>query len=167
MTRSLTAARLRSLLDYDPETGLFRWRVKLRGGKRADIGSVAGYADAGRGYWVIYIDGRQYRAHRLAWLHVKGQWPPRGLDHEDTDKQNNSWSNLRLCTQSQNTANSKRSKRNTTGFKGACVYGNRFQAQIKKHGKRIHLGTFDTAQDAHAAYVDAAKRLFGEFARAQ
>jgi hypothetical protein len=84
----LTAERLRELLTYDPETGLFVWRVNRRGNPRA--GDVAGSYD-GQGYLRKSIDDRDYRAHSLAWLHTKGEWPPIGIDHIDTIKWRCPW----------------------------------------------------------------------------
>jgi hypothetical protein len=99
----LTANRLREVLDYNSETGVFTWRVALR--PRMKIGTVAGWLDE-RGYRRVRIDARPYLAHRLAWLWMTGEWPSGRLDHRDGDPGNNCWSNLREAMQSQNSANS-------------------------------------------------------------
>ena len=89
---SLTAARLRELLHYNPDDGLFRWRVA---GPKRVVGAPAGSRQR-IGYIVIRVDGRLHYAHRLAWLHTTGAWPAASIDHIDGDKGNNRWVNLRL-----------------------------------------------------------------------
>lgn len=165
----LTQERLKELLDYSPETGLFYWKVE-RGGKH--VGAVAGCTKGDFGYIIIGLDNRLYRAHQLAWFWMTGEWPSRFIDHRDTNKSNNRWRNLRLATKSQNMANMPAPIHNTSGLKGASryragdSYGKPWQASISKDKKTFHLGHFATAAEAHVAYVSAAKRLFGEFARA-
>ena len=157
----LTAERLRELLHYDPVTGVFTWRLR-RG--RIMTGSVAG-ALGSQGYVEIRIDYQLHLAHRLAWIYMTGSWPTHTIDHRDLDRGNNTWSNLREATYSQNNCN--RRGRNRTGFKGVRKHGDRFCAQISVSGVYRHLGVFDTRDSAHAAYVAAAKLRFGEYARAQ
>jgi len=154
----LTRERLRELLHYDDETGVFRWWKRV--GDEIRLGEVAGYVE-------IHIHGRYYGAHQLAWMHVKGRWCRPMVDHRDGNSTNNRWSNLRRATPSQNTANSRRSRLNTSGYKGVSWYrrSGRWLAVIGKHGRLIYLGLFDTPEAAHAAYVEAARKLFGEFAR--
>lgn len=164
----LTAERLRELLIYDPLTGVFTWRVSRRHKTRA--GSIAGSL-CSRGYRDIQIDGISYRAHRLAWLYVHGEWPPSDLDHKDTVHDHNWIDNLRPATNSQNRANTRREIRNTSGFKGVSRYtrrcGVRWRAYIQKDGKMVHLGSFLAPELAHAAYTAAAQQMFGEFARTE
>jgi hypothetical protein len=163
----LTQERLKELLSYDPLTGVFLWRVD-RGGKKA--GDVAGCRK--RTYTVISVDDRIYRAHLLAWLYMTGKWPNPFVDHRDLDKHNNIWTNLREATKSQNMANVGLIKSNKSGLKGVSryrageSYGKPWQSHIQKDGKVMHLGHFATKEEAHVAYVIAAERLFGEFARA-
>lgn len=159
----LTAERLRSLLSYCRLTGEFRWRVaKDRSIKPGDL---AGNMRP-NGYVIIGIDGRYYVAHRLAWLHVTGEWPKSQLDHRDLNKSNNRFVNLREATMSQNCANKRCQSNNLCGVKGVTRVGGRYYARIRKHGILHHLGSFATAEEAGAAYLQAAHRLFGEFARA-
>jgi hypothetical protein len=151
----LTRARLRDLLHYDPRTGEFRRRKSSR--KNGRTGYVA---------TLITIDGQFYPAHQLAWLYMTGRWGRPMIDHRDGDPANNRWANLRLATRSQNAANKRRPQHNTSGFKGVsrCASG-KWRARVSKNGRAIHLGRYSTPQAAHDAYVAAARKLFGEFAR--
>lgn len=160
----LTQERLKHLLEYDPDTGVFRRAVALRGCK---IGEVAG-AVHNKGYIKIGVDHRRYFAHRLAWLYVHGTWPPEEVDHINRDCADNRMANLRLASKGQNKWNSRKHIDNAGNRKGA--YFNKvlkkWEAKIMKDRKRYYLGLFDTEEQAHAAYVAKAKELFGEFARA-
>jgi HNH endonuclease len=163
----ITQERLKELLSYDPLTGVFLWRVD-RGGKRA--GETAGCKK--RTYTMISVDDELYRAHHLAWFYMTGEWPEPFVDHRDLNKHNNVWTNLRLATKSQNQANIGLIKSNKSGLKGVSryrageAYGKPWQAQIQKDGKTIYLGHFATKEEGHAAYLMAAQKIFGEFARA-
>lgn len=166
-TPELTAAQLRELLDYDPETGVFRWRVT--NSNRAVAGKEAGCIETRRNtrYRTIPLRGRRYYAQRLAWLYMTGEWPEHIVDHRDGEGLNNRWENLRQATEAQNARNARRHRDNTTGLKG--VHFNRqlgrFQANIHADGVSHHLGLFDTAEEAGEAYANAAQRLHGPFAR--
>jgi hypothetical protein len=165
----LTADRLRQVLSYDSATGLFVWRVHLPW-SRGHAGNIAGRPMTGgraAGYIRIKIDGRDYLAHRLAWLYVHGVWPSLKLDHKNRNRGDNRFANLRQATDSQNAANRPHTKRNKTGYKGVSRYKDtdRYQAFIQVSRRNVWLGTFDTAEEAHAAYLDAARARFGEFAR--
>jgi hypothetical protein len=160
---ALTQERLKELLHYDPETGVFTWiGTKAR---RIANGDEAG--SVRERYRIINIDYKPTGAHRLAWLYVYG-YAPSLIDHKDGDGLNNSITNLRECTDTQNKQNSKRPAHNKTGFKGVSWHSARqaFRATINVRRKQIHLGFFSSAQDAHDAYVAKARELFGEFARA-
>ena len=158
----LTAHEVRKLLDYDPETGLFRWRhredVRPRWNTRY-AGTVAGTLWRSRarnktGYIMIVIRCRSYRAHRLAWLYMTGEWPEDEIDHRNQNGTNNRWRNLRAATQSQNKANVPSRSHNRLGIKGVReVPSGRFVAAIKVPGRRRYLGTFDTAEEAHQTYA--------------
>jgi hypothetical protein len=168
MAEKLNAERLRGLLAYTAETGLFTWKVRpgpSRGaGERAGVRTAAGYIQ-------IKIDQRCYRAHRLAWLWMTGEWPPAEIDHKNLDKADNRWGNLRSATRGQNQANNY--TKNNVGLKGVSrlpdlpgyVRRNPYQAVIVSKGRKQHLGMFATAQEAHEAYAAAARAAHGEFAR--
>jgi hypothetical protein len=154
--------RLKQVIDYDPETGIFRW---VEVGKMRRPGDAAGSVSS-HGYWLVGIDGTNHYGHRLAYLFMTGEEPATRIDHINLDTLNNRWSNLRLATAAQNAANSKRRKDNSTGFRGVYRLKGRFAAKIIVGGKQIHLGTFSDPAEAGAAYHVAAQRYFGEFARA-
>lgn len=160
----LTVERLRELLDYDPETGVFTWRC--RRANRPFEGRIAGSTHK-RGYVVLKIEGKSVLAHRAAWAHYYGAWPEHDLDHQDTDKTNQRISNLRPATDIENGYNRRTKKDNTSGYKGVSVHTQtgRWQARIVVNKKRMWLGFFDTAEEAHAAYVRAAQMYHGEYAR--
>jgi hypothetical protein len=161
----LTRARLRELLHYDPATGEFRWLKRVSRPTR--VGDAAGALEI-NGYRKITIEGRQYRAHHLAWLYMTGQWRSGLIDHRDGDRSNNRWDNLRRATASQNCANRRLPRNNKCRLKGVTrTESHRWRAGIHKNGRRRHLGIFSTPEAAHAAYVAAARKLFGEFARAE
>jgi hypothetical protein len=173
----LTLAYLKGVLDYDPETGIFTWRERrlemfdnskksaaraCSSWNRRFAGRFAGTPDKD-GYIVIVVQYRQYKAHRLAWFYMKGEWPADEIDHWDLDVANNKWLNLREATGSQNHANL--SSIGSTGFKGVTAKGKKFYVRIKKNGETHCLGTFDRAEEAAVRYDDAATAMFGEFAR--
>lgn len=163
--KTLTQARLKERLKYDPETGVFTWAASPHG--RHPVGSIAGTIDA-QGYQAIKIDRKTYKAHRLAWLFMTGEWPQDEMDHKDTVRLNNAWANLRAATHSQNQANSKRPKNNTSGVKGVWWHKKRqrWRAAIGRNGKTYSLGDFKSISAAKEAYAKAASAAFGEFARA-
>lgn len=160
----LTQERLKQLLDYNPETGVFTWAV--RRGNALNIGSTAGSLDR-NGYLQIETGNKLYLSHRLAWFYMTGVWPALQVDHINRNKSDNRWANLRLATHGQNHSNSVRPSNNTTGFKGVGKKGGKWYAQIVFNKKHKHLGTFSTPEAAHAAYCAAAHEVFGEFARTE
>ena len=160
----LTAERLREVLAYDPETGAFSWKV-ARGPNRA--GGPAGNVNKVIGYLQIRIDYVLYYGQRLAWLYMTGAWPGKDIDHRDADKTNNRFENLREATMSQNIANSGMFAHNKSGLKGVSWYkpSGKWCAKIKIMQKSYNLGYFDCPAAAHFAYIIAADKAFGEFAR--
>ena len=160
----LTQELLRSLLRYDPETGLFTW-LDYRG-RFSRVGERAG-GPGNHGYWRIWIDGRFYLAHRLAWLYMTGEWPVGRIDHASGDPTDNRWRNLRSATASQNRANSRLAKNNLLGVKGVRLHRNgQYEARIRVNKRLIYLGCFRTIEAAKAVYDAAAREHFGHFAKA-
>lgn len=164
----LTAERLREALDYDAETGVFRWRE--RPGKKSLntrlAGKIAGTLDD-EGYRSVYLFGRIYKAHRLAWLHAHGRWPCGVIDHVNRIPDDNRLANLREASMSQNQHNRGANKNNPSGCKGVCwdPKKRKWRARIAVNGREISIGRFSDLAEAHRAYAAAAKRLHGEFAR--
>lgn len=159
----LSATFVRSILDYDPETGIFRWKrrhdIKQRSQNATPPGSIASSRQ-------IMINGRQYRSSRLAWLVMTGEWPDE-VDHRDLDESNNRFVNLRAATHGEAMRNRGIYATNTSGYKGASLNRKtgRWRGYIYINKKQIWLGTFDTPEAAHAAYCAAAQKIHGEFAR--
>lgn len=159
----LTAQRLRELLNYDPETGLFTRKFKTT---KAAAGAIAG-GFTGDKYWIIGVDGRRCLAHRLAWLYVYGCAPTYGLDHINGNRADNRISNLRDVPQlvnSQNRHAAKKGRKNDLplGVNRALDLVTRpYTATIWISGERKHLGYFPTPEDAHDAYLKA-KRIHHE-----
>lgn len=153
------AARLRELLHYDPQTGVFTWRVSKG---RARQGSAAGSPDKNL-HVLITIDGVRYAAHRLAWLYVHGVWPVSEIDHRIG--RSNAIANLREASHSLNMQNLRAPMRRKNrsapylGVRRADTKSDRWQATISVGGKFRHLGTFDTPTAAHAAYLAAKRQL--------
>jgi len=147
-------AELQAAFEYDPETGIFT-HTHWKGG-RASAGSVAGAIRAD-GYVEIKHKMVVYKAHRLAWLMGHGVDPCElCVDHRDRNPTNNSLSNLRLCTHKQNRSN--------TAGKGWAERNGRYRAYVGGENKLIHLGTYDTPEEAHAIYAAKAVELRGEWA---
>lgn len=158
----IDAAELRELLHYDPDTGLFTWLVDAN--HKVKAGTVAGALEA-TGYVRIYVKGKPYKGHRLAWLYMTGEWPSDILDHKDRNRANNRWRNLREATRGQNRANSRANGNSRTGLKGVRRHGSKFEAQINSNGVKVYLGIYDTPDEAAAIYRLAARDMHGEFAR--
>lgn len=159
---ALTQERLKELLTYSPETGVFHW-LESRGSIRA--GAVAG-CNCADGYTRIRLDGVMYLAQRLAWFYVKGEWPTQLVDHENMDKSDNRWGNLRECSKSENARNAKTHSDAGNRFKGVSRSSSgRWAARICIDRQNIHLGNHDSPALAAAAYDNAARKLHGAFAR--
>jgi hypothetical protein len=162
----LTRERVLAVLRYDPETGLFWWRDRgaAPNFKRKLLARPAGCLS--NGYVRIQIDGLAVLAHRLAWLVMTGVMPDVEVDHRNLIRNDNRWKNLRLATSAQNRQNTRARRGNRCGLKGVSRNNRGWKALIQHDKKQHYLGTFDNAEEAHAAYAAAAERLHGEFARA-
>lgn len=157
-----------SLLSYEPETGLFRWMVvRQTTGRKIQPGEIAGTPNYG--YVAIKALGRLWRAHRLAWLFMTGELPPKGqeIDHINGNRADNRWANLRCVAKAQNMWNAKRPVTNVSGVKGVSWVAERGQwlARITVNGRKIHLGQFDDKERAIAARKQGERQYHGEFAR--
>ncbi len=160
----ISAARLKKCLRYNKRTGTFTW---ITSSAVRAAGSIAGSLHSS-GYIHIKIKNRSYKAHRLAWLYVTGKWPREDVEHRNRCKNDNRWRNLRLTNDSLNQANTSLRVDNTSGGKGIHVRENgKYRVRIQVRTKRISLGDFTSLDAATTAYIVAAKKHFGEFARVQ
>jgi len=158
----ITQDRLKALMRYDPETGVFRWRARPKY-TRLRAGDIAGSVN-GDGYLHTKIGGECYKMHRLAFLYMTGEFPPDSIqiDHIDQNRHNNRWSNLRLATPEQNAVNTRQVS-NRTGYRGVVARGDKFYAQTRLSGRVKYLGTFDSAEAAHAAWAKAVIAVRGPY----
>jgi len=145
-------------LSYDPETGVFRWKIR-RKGRRFD--APVGHLNAG-GYLVARISGIDYYLHRIAMAFSYGEWPPSHTDHVNGDKSDNRLVNLRAVTPSVNGQNRRGAKKNNKhGLIGVSYFKQtgRYSAQIHINRKKIHLGYYATAELANSAYKKAKTKI--------
>lgn len=161
----ISRERLHEVLSYDPNTGIFRRKVRPRR-SHIQIGDKAGSIYPA-GYRYINIDGVPYRAIRLAWLYVYGEPLPAEIDHKNTIKDDDRIENLRPVTTSQNQANRPPPRNNTSGIKGVQWQPSRqrWAAFITIRGKAKGLGRFFTREEAAEAYRRASVAAFGEYSR--
>ena len=152
----LTFSDLNALLAYDPISGILTWKVS-RG--RAKAGSVVGTLDSD-GYLIFQAKGANLKVHRVAFLLMTGKWPEGLIDHENRIRSDNRWGNLRDASNSVNQQNKVSAYINSkSGLLGVHQYGDKFRAQISRKGVRILIGTFDTPEQAHSAYLEEKKKL--------
>ncbi|MDH0157327.1 HNH endonuclease [Stutzerimonas stutzeri] len=152
--------KLVEIMHYSPETGVFTRRKKVN-----QMPTEAGSTDK-QGYRRIHLLGKVYRAHRLAWFYLTGEWPSAEIDHINGDRSDNRISNLRQCTHQQNNHNQPIRRNNRSGVKG--VHWDRrlqkWHAQVCLNFKVHHVGHFDDLSEAALAVMDQRKKLHGEFA---
>lgn len=153
---------LRERLDYDPASGLFRWKKRLGGPVK--VGTVAGSLNS-EGYRFIAINYVDYRAAYLAWFWMTGNWPSQIIDHRNGIRSDDRFENLRLATKPQNGQNMKIRRDNSSGFKGVSRARKGWQAYLTHNRHRLWLGVFESPQMAGAIRNWAAEMLHGEFAR--
>ena len=174
---------LRQLLRYEPDTGKLFWLPRTPAHFEDTCGRTKEHACAiwnaryaGReamtavnnsGYRSGSVGGVGTSAHRAVWALESGAWPCFDVDHINGDRSDNRIGNLREATRSQNLANAGVRSDNTSGLKGASWERRRkrWKANITEQGRQRHLGYYDTAEEAHAAYCQAARLAFGGFSR--
>lgn len=158
----LTYDEARRLFHYDPDTGNLSWAVGVSNRK---IGDRAGKDAPQWGYRHIRVANREYMEHRVIWLWMTGDWPPSEIDHRNCDGRDNRWANLRLASPSQNQANTRRRRDNTSGAKGVIRMRSKWAARITYNGRNIYIGTYASVAEAQQAYATKATALRGSFAR--
>lgn len=173
MRSDFSAEYLRSILNYDSETGFFTWKIRSDAEDRWNTkhaGNRAG-GPCTFGHIQITINNVLYLAHRLAWLYIVGEWPLHEIDHKDLNPANNTWSNLRTAENGQNQRNVGPLSSNAYGLKS--VYKRKasenrrkpWVAHIRIDGRQKTLGYYHTAEEAQIVYARAAQHYYGEFAR--
>ena len=163
---AITAKRLRRLLHYNPDTGIWT-RIAIRKGYK--LHSLAGRLMT-NGYIRIGVDMKRYLSHRLAWLYMTGKWPKDQIDHINGNRSDNRWINLREASNSENQFNRLKQKFNQYGKNGVAKSRDHwrkkpFASRIMIRGKSYYLGRFETAEEAHKAYAFAANKFQGQFSR--
>lgn len=152
----ITNERLIECLHYSPADGLFTWIAKPSSRSNIKVGDKAGVKNK-RGYIVIQIDNKKYKAHRLAWLYNYGKFPDGVIDHINRDTSDNRIENLRDVTQSINLKNRRLSSSNKSGKSGVYKQGNSWIAQINSEGVREYIGSFKTKEEATVARCNKEK----------
>lgn len=147
----LTQKRLREVLRYDPDTGIFTFAKGRRKGK------VAGTRHDGRGFLKVSIDNERHLLHRLAWLWMTGTMPRWRIDHINGDHDDNRWSNLREGDRMQK-GRHRAPHREPTGVPGVWRVGDWFEAMVEVEGVTINLGSFLTAKEAISAIAHVRRR---------
>lgn len=158
MSTKLTQARLKELLHYDPETGVFTWAAVVGSARPGDQAStfVNHY-----GYKLLRADRRSYAQHRLAWLYMTGSWPEAQVDHRNGQRDDNRWDNLRSATDAQNRQNMAKKRGTRATLQGVTWFprDQRWMARIGLNYKSHFLGYYDTESEAHQAYLAAKAEL--------
>ncbi len=167
----ITRELLRSILDYDPGTGVLTWKLRVprpglesidRAWNTRCAGKEAGALHTS-GYRFINLMGRPRCAHRLIFTYMTGEHPE-CVDHANRIKSDNRWSNLRAADKSQNAANSKVRADNASGATGVCWSAGRWQVSIQVNGESVYLGRYDDKTEAFRVRRDAELKYFGAFA---
>lgn len=161
-TYTITHKRAKELLNYNPTTGELTWLVSTN--RKIRVGAIAGsiYTNpvSKKQYLQIKIEGVRYIGHRFIWFLHTGDWPINQVDHWDGCSLNNVWTNLRDITSNGNQQNRRKADSDSsTGLLGASFNGKRYTAQITVKNKHKYIGTYDTAQEAHEAYLEMKRKL--------
>lgn len=158
--QDITQEQLKSLYDYDAQTGQFTHRRNV--GRSARPGTVAGSL-CRKGYIQMKIYGKMYSAHRLAWLYVTGEHPAGEIDHINRIRDDNRFFNLRVATRGtiDNSQNRKIRTDNTSGYTGVSFHKKckKWVAYICHDKQQKILGYFDSPEEAHIAYCDEKRRV--------
>jgi len=138
----LNQSELKELISYDSDSGVFTWKVR-RGGS-ANSGAIAGKLSS-HGYIDIQVNKKLYKAHRLAWLYVHGEWPSDHMDHINHVRDDNRIVNLRIVTRCENHKNKSLYSSNTSGVAGVHMHKQtgKWQATIRVSGRSRYLGLFN------------------------
>ena len=168
----LPASEVRDLIDYNPDTGVLTWKTRSNLKPKAgswnerNAGNVLSTRDS-KGYIVIQIYKKKYRAHRIAWLIHYGEWPKLNLDHKNLDKTDNRIENLREATVAQNGHNVGLTTRNSSGHRGIYWHklANKWSVSICVNRKGMYLGLYEKLGDAVVVRCEAERLHYGEFAR--
>ena len=160
---------LHEILKYDPDTGIFIWKNRsnvLPWWNSKHEGKIAGSIHV-KGYRYILINKKSYKAHRLAWLFVYGEWPKDQIDHINMVKDDNRIENLRNANDFQNQANRPKRSTNKSGYKGVSwsKASGKWKSQTRINGKVVGLGYFKCPEIAHLVYSEHVAKIHGEFAR--
>lgn len=157
----ITQEKLKQLLTYDRNTGIFLWKVKRN--NNHDITKPAGVEFDG--YVRIQIDGKKYRAHRLAWLYEYGYMPEQLIDHKSGITTDNSINNLRKASSVENQYNARLRKDSKSGVKGVVFHKHtkKWQASCRVDGKSNYLGVYDTIGEAENVVIEFRKVQHKEF----
>lgn len=153
----LTHDYLINRLDYNPETGVFIWK-HLNINNQVKKGQVAGYK-SGRGYLYLQLDNKTYLAHRLAWFYVYKIWPMGDIDHINGNPLDNTINNLRDVPTRSNCQNRKTHREGKLVGAHYVKANNKWKSRIQVNGKTIQIGTYNTQQEAHQAYLTKLEQL--------
>jgi len=149
------------MFRYDPDTGHLVWKIQKSGVRCDSRAGSKGYGN--KDYERVMVHGTYFPVHRVAWFLMTGEWPDGPIDHKDGNRLNNKWENLRKATYSENSHNCDRSSWNSLGFPGVQRSGRKFMAMIRTEGNpKKYLGTFNTPEEAHQAYLEAKKKALGD-----
>jgi hypothetical protein len=154
----MTQDQLKNILSYDPETGLFHWRIKPS--RRFTAGMQAG--SSVNGYIRIHTNGRQYGAHRLAWLYIHGVEPEYQIDHINGNPSDNRIVNLRQATALENAQNIRKPQKNNSHGNLGVTYDPKkklWRVRISINGTRKYIGKFKSQEQAAQAYLEAKRAM--------
>ena len=160
-TQILTQEKLRTLLHYDPDTGVLTWRAKPSRGIK--VGRQAG-TPTSEGYLALQIDKKKMYAHRAIWMYVHGVWPSEEIDHINHVRNDNKLCNLRLANRLENSHNTRKHAKSLSGHKGVAWHSRnkKWQVQMRFCGKSYYVGQFSNLQDAVQARLQAETKLYAD-----